>query len=123
MFIEITRRLSQAPEELGKLLRNVFYKHYTPLALQILGCGNGNSGAQKFVRQKYENSVPLLAAPIYRLFSQMFRYSTFIGGPTCIWNPINPPVARFAASSSIATAISRPFIMCVSAFPRAMTCS
>jgi hypothetical protein len=47
MFIEITRRLSQAPEErhkadvappeLGKLLRTVFYKHYAPLALQNLG--------------------------------------------------------------------------------------
>jgi hypothetical protein len=47
MFIEITRRLSQAPEErhmadvappeLGELLRNVFYKHYAPLALQNLG--------------------------------------------------------------------------------------
>jgi hypothetical protein len=47
MFIEITRRLSQAPEErhladvappeLGKLSRNVFYKHYAPLALQNLG--------------------------------------------------------------------------------------
>jgi len=36
MFIEITRRSSQAPE-LGKLLRNVFYKHYAPPALQNLG--------------------------------------------------------------------------------------
>ena len=44
MFIEITMRLSQAPErhmadvapELGKLLHNVFYKHYAPLALQNL---------------------------------------------------------------------------------------
>jgi len=35
MFIEITMRLSQAPE-LGKLLHNVFYKHYAPLALQNL---------------------------------------------------------------------------------------
>jgi len=31
MFIEITMRLSQAPE-LGKLLHNVFYKHYAPTA-------------------------------------------------------------------------------------------
>jgi hypothetical protein len=47
MFIEITSRMSQAPEErhppydappeLGELLRNVFYKHYAPLALQNLG--------------------------------------------------------------------------------------
>jgi hypothetical protein len=47
MFIEITRRLSQAPEErhmadvalpeLGELLRNMVYKHYAPLALQNLG--------------------------------------------------------------------------------------
>ena len=47
MFIEITRRLSQAPEErhmadvappeLGKLLPNVFYKHYAPPALQNMG--------------------------------------------------------------------------------------
>ena len=47
MFIEITRRLSRAPEErhkadvappeLGKLLRNVFYKHYAPPALQNQG--------------------------------------------------------------------------------------
>jgi hypothetical protein len=47
MFIEIIRRLSEAPEErhmadvappeLGVLLRNVFYKHYAPLALQNLG--------------------------------------------------------------------------------------
>ena len=46
MFIETTRRLSQAPEErhmadvvppeLGELLRNMFYKHYAPLALQNL---------------------------------------------------------------------------------------
>jgi hypothetical protein len=26
-----------APTELGELLRNVFYKHYAPLALQNLG--------------------------------------------------------------------------------------
>jgi hypothetical protein len=47
MFREITRRLSQASEErhvadvappkLGELLRNVFYKHYAPLALQNRG--------------------------------------------------------------------------------------
>jgi hypothetical protein len=47
MFIEISMRLSQAPEErhmvdaappeLGELLRNVFYKHYAPLALQNQG--------------------------------------------------------------------------------------
>jgi len=47
MFIEICMRLSQAPEErhladaappeLGELLRNVFYKHSAPLALQNQG--------------------------------------------------------------------------------------
>jgi hypothetical protein len=54
MFIETTRRLSQGPDErhmadvahpdLGKLLRNVFYKHYAPLALKNLG-----------IRQQYQN--------------------------------------------------------------------
>jgi hypothetical protein len=65
MFIEITRRLSQAPEErhmpyvappeLGELLRNVFYKHYAPLALQNLGirqhyqsCGRPGFGFEFF---------------------------------------------------------------------------
>jgi len=53
MFIETTRRLSQAPEErhmadvappeLGELLRNAFYKHYAPPALQNLG-----------IRQQYQ---------------------------------------------------------------------
>ena len=53
MFIEISRRLSQAPEErhmpyaappeLGELLCNVFYKHYAPLALQ-----------NQVVRQQYQ---------------------------------------------------------------------
>src|SRR5262245_7613293 len=62
-----------------------------------------------------------LQSPLFqRPFSQMFRYSTFIGGPWCNWNPISPPTARFVASSSIATAIRRPFRTCVSAFPRAM---
>jgi hypothetical protein len=41
MFIEITRRLSQAADvatpELGELLRNMFYKHCAPLALQNPG--------------------------------------------------------------------------------------
>jgi hypothetical protein len=47
MFIEISKRLSQAPEErhmedaappeLGALLRNIFYKHSAPLALQNQG--------------------------------------------------------------------------------------
>ena len=47
MFIEITRRLSRAPEERhmadvappepGKLSPNVFYKHYAPPALRNLG--------------------------------------------------------------------------------------
>jgi hypothetical protein len=32
-----------APSELGELLRNVFYKHYAPLALQNLG-----------IRQQYQ---------------------------------------------------------------------
>ena len=55
MFIEIARRLSQAPEErhmadvappeLGRLLPNVFYKHYAPLALQNPG-----------IRQQYQDS-------------------------------------------------------------------
>jgi hypothetical protein len=59
MFIEITRRLSQAPEErhmadvappeLGELLRNVFYKYYAPLALQNLG-----------IRQQYQNCARTL---------------------------------------------------------------
>jgi len=54
MLIEITMRLSQAPEErhmadvappeLGKLLHNVFYKHYAPLALQNLR-----------IRRQYQN--------------------------------------------------------------------
>ena len=53
--MEITRRSSQAPEErhqpyvappeLGKLLRNVFYKHSAPLALQNPG-----------IRQQYHKS-------------------------------------------------------------------
>jgi hypothetical protein len=34
-----------APTELGKLLRNVFYKHFAPLALQNLG-----------IRQQYQDS-------------------------------------------------------------------
>src|SRR5215510_2456742 len=47
MFIEISKRLSKAPEErhmadaappeLGELLCNVFYKHSAPLALQNQG--------------------------------------------------------------------------------------
>jgi hypothetical protein len=38
-----------APPELGELLRNVFYKHYAPLALQNLG-----------IRQQYQNCARTL---------------------------------------------------------------
>ena len=56
----------------------------------------------------------------YRFFSQMFRSSNFIGGPTCIWKPSKPLIARPVASSSIVCAIRCPLKMCVSTLPRAM---
>ncbi len=39
-------------------------------------------------------------------FRRMFRYSTFIGGPTWTCTPIDPSAGRFGASSSTTTAIS-----------------
>jgi hypothetical protein len=63
MFIEISKRLSKAPEErhmayaappeLGELSRNVFYKHYAPLALQNLG-----------IRQQYQNCARTITTPV-----------------------------------------------------------
>ena len=47
----------------------------------------------------------------YHCFSRMFRYSTFIGGPTCTCTPSRPSVGRFAVSSSTVTLITRPLSM------------
>ena len=38
--------------------------------------------------------------PRYSFFIQMFRNSTFIGSPTCIWNPRRPLILRFFVSWS-----------------------
>lgn len=46
--------------------------------------------------------------PAHQFFSRMFRYSTFIGGPTCTWTPMSPSTRRFGASSSMVMLITRP---------------
>ena len=66
MFIEMSSRLSRAPEErhmadvappeLGKLLRNVFYKHYAPPALQNMGI------CQQYLKAKALQSFALIHA-------------------------------------------------------------
>ncbi len=48
---------------------------------------------------------------LYQLLSRMFRYSTFIGGPTCTWTPMSPSAGRFGTSSSMTTLISRPLMV------------
>jgi len=79
MFIEITVRLSQAPEErhmadvappeLGKLLHNVFYKHYAPLALQNLR-----------IRQQYQNCArTVLGCDVYHTNSVLYVISVVLG--------------------------------------------
>ena len=60
---------------------------------------------------------------IYQRFSRIFRYSIFIGGPTCTCMPINPSSLRFGASSSTVMLIKRPLRMCVAMLPRAMMCA
>ena len=58
--------------------------------------------------------TPARGAPCprsYQFLSRMFRYSTFIGGPTCTWTPISPSAGRFGTSSSMTTLISRPLMM------------
>jgi len=42
----------------------------------------------------------------HHVFSRMFRYSTFIGGPTCTCTPSRPSAGRFGASSSVTTVMS-----------------
>jgi hypothetical protein len=50
----------------------------------------------------------------------MFRNSIFIGGPTWIWNPNSPFIARPLASSSTSMAVTWPLIMLTMVLARAM---
>jgi hypothetical protein len=56
-------------------------------------------------------------------FNHTFLNSTFIGSPTCIWNPIRPLSARPLASSSINVLVTWPFRISVIMLPRAMMCT
>jgi len=45
-----------APPELGKLLRNAFYKHYAPLALQNLGIRQQYQAGRAYGLSKFASS-------------------------------------------------------------------
>jgi hypothetical protein len=52
-----------------------------------------------------------------------FRSSSFIGGPTCIWNPNRPASARFFVSSSMTMLVTAPFRIWTIVLPRATMCT
>src|ERR1019366_999438 len=64
-----------------------------------------------FAVRQVGNPPARALAFFYSSFNRKFRYSIFIGGPTCTCTPISPFIMRPAASSSITTLIKCPFSM------------
>ena len=95
------------------------------LASSGLACGAGYGNLPADCESAVARRVMTPAQPTggfdrrrYNSFSLKFRYSIFIGPPTCTCTPINPFIIRPTGSSSTTRLIKCPFKTCASTFPR-----